>query len=93
MSTTTTTTAGEAEQLRREIESRRAGLGRDLEALGDHVSPSRMVQRRRTAAGRRWRGMTSSLMGRSEEATIAVGKTASSLDESKCLGPILNGAL
>lgn len=35
------------EQLRREIEATRNGLGDTLEAIGDRVSPSRVVQRRK----------------------------------------------
>ena len=81
MTTTTTTTTDEAEQLRREIELRRAGLGRDLEALGDHVSPGRMVQRRRNAAGRRWRGMKSTLMGSTEDVADRATSAGSAVTE------------
>ena len=35
------------EELRREIEATRNGLGDTLEAIGDRVSPSRVVQRRK----------------------------------------------
>jgi len=36
-----------AEELRREIEQTRAGLGDTLEAIGDRVSPGRVIERRK----------------------------------------------
>ena len=36
-----------AEELRRDIEQTRNGLGNTMEAIGDRVSPSRMMERRK----------------------------------------------
>jgi len=44
-----------AEELREDIAQTRAELGRDLDALGDRVSPRRMMERR-TNRTRRWFG-------------------------------------
>lgn len=41
-----------AEELKSDIAQTRAELGRDLDALGDRVSPRRMMERRRNRAGR-----------------------------------------
>ena len=80
MTTTTNgnTTSPEAEQLRREIEMQRSTLSRDLEALGDHVSPGRMVERRRNAATRRVSALMDKLMGAADDATSTMGDRASS---------------
>jgi hypothetical protein len=72
------TSSNEAQQLRQEIEAQRSMLGRDLEALGDHVSPGRMVERRRNAATQRVRGMKDKLMGVADDTTSAVTGRASS---------------
>lgn len=72
------TTSTEAQQLRQEIEAQRSTLGRDLEALGDHVSPGRMVERRRNAAAQRVRGMKDKLMGAADDTTSAVTDRAGS---------------
>jgi hypothetical protein len=70
------TTSAEAQLLRQEIETQRSMLGRDLEALGDHVSPARMVERRRTAAAQKVRGVKDRLMGVADDTTSAVGNRA-----------------
>jgi len=82
MSTTMNTETGteasvEAQRLRHEIEMQRSALGRDLEVLGDHVSPGAMVQRRRNAASQRIRGVKDRLMGVADSATSTVTGTAS----------------
>jgi hypothetical protein len=68
----------EAQMLRQEIEAQRSMLGRDLEALGDHVSPGRMVERRRNAAAQKVRGVKERLMGAADDTTSAVTDRASS---------------
>jgi hypothetical protein len=60
--------SGDAERLRWEIERQRSTLGRDLEALGDHVSPGRMVERRKAAMGHRVRRVRDRLMGAADGA-------------------------
>jgi hypothetical protein len=76
---TQTDASREAEQLRRAIEDQRSTLGRDLVALGDHVSPGAMVQRRRNAATQSLRSMKESLMGVADDAGSAVSGRASGL--------------
>jgi hypothetical protein len=59
------------EELRREIEQTRAELSQDLDAIGDRVSPGRMVERRRN----RMRNGVSSLRERVMGVPAAVGST------------------
>ena len=81
------TTSAEAQLLRQEIESQRTMLGRDLEALGDHVSPGRMVERRRTAAAQRVRGVKDRLMGVADDTTSAVTDRAESVAHAVAAAP------
>lgn len=81
------TTSTEAEQLRQEIEAQRSTLGRDLTALGDHVSPGRMVERRRNAAAQRVRGMKDKLMGVADDTTSAVSERAGSMSDTMSQAP------
>ncbi len=64
-----TTTTHDTEQLRWQIEQQRTTLSRDLEALGDHMSPGRMVERRKAAMGQRVRRVKDTLMGTADTAT------------------------
>jgi hypothetical protein len=75
------TTNDEAEQLRRSIDQQRNALGRDLEALGDHVSPGRVIERRRMAVSRRVRSMKDSVMGAADQTGERVGGAGSSVAE------------
>lgn len=77
----------EAQQLREEIESQRSMLGRDLSALGDHVSPGRMVERRRNAASQKVRGMKDKLMGVADDTTSAVSGHAESMADTMSQAP------
>jgi hypothetical protein len=90
MSTTTTDT----EQLRWEIERQRSALGRDLEALGDHVSPGRIVERRKAAAGQRVRRMKDTLMGSADSAGSRVSDAGGSVADraGAVAGSISDGA-
>src|SRR3546814_19026066 len=74
MSTITDGTTGSAEsqQLRASIEAQRAMLGRDLEALGDHVSPGRVVERRKRAMSTRMSRMRERVMGAADDTTSAL---------------------
>jgi gas vesicle protein len=49
--------------LRREAAMERERMGDTLEAIGDRLSPERMVQRRRAAVGQAWYRMRTSIMG------------------------------
>ena len=63
----------EQSELRQQIAEQRESLGADLTALGDHVSPGRMVERRRAAVGQRWRDMRDRVMGVTDSAGSSAG--------------------
>ena len=51
------------DQLRRDAEMQRSRMGDTLEAIGDRLSPERMVERRKAAVGQKLRSMKESVMG------------------------------
>lgn len=51
------------DELRREAAMERDRMGDTLEAIGDRLSPERMVERRRAAVGRTWYRVRTSVMG------------------------------
>jgi hypothetical protein len=51
------------DQLRREAEMQRSRMGDTLDAIGDRLSPERMVERRKAAVGQRVRGFKETVMG------------------------------
>jgi gas vesicle protein len=74
------------EELKAQISEQRDTLGRDLEAIGDRVSPSRMAQRRKEAVRERWNstkdrvmGTTADTSGRASNAASGVGEAVGSL--------------
>ena len=58
-----------AAELREEIELQRAEVGRDLDAIGDRVSPGRIVERKTASVKQRLRGVKESVMGTAEDAS------------------------
>ena len=50
-------------QLKHDAEVQRARMGDTLEAIGDRLSPERMVERRKAAVGQTFRNMKESVMG------------------------------
>src|SRR3954447_26898452 len=56
-----------AAELRRDIENTRADLGMTLDAIGDRVSPSRMVERRRNRMVYKVRDFKDRVMGSAED--------------------------
>jgi gas vesicle protein len=56
-----------ADELRRDIEVRREDLTRDVDALGDRVSPQRIMERRTDAVRGRFRSAKEAVMGRAED--------------------------
>jgi hypothetical protein len=56
-----------AEELRRDIERTRDGLGETFDAIGNRVSPGRIVQRRKDAVRYRFHRMKDSVMGTAQE--------------------------
>jgi hypothetical protein len=71
-------------ELRSQIASQRTELGQDLEALGDHLSPRRMVERRKAAMSRRMHSARDRVMGTAEHAAEAASGVAS--DAASTLG-------
>jgi hypothetical protein len=64
------------DELRRELAERRAAIGYDLEAIGDRMSPHRMVERRRAAVSGRMRRMRESVMGAADSVGTSMGDVA-----------------
>ena len=64
-----------AEQLRQEIEYTRGGLGETLDAIGDRLSPARMVERRKNRMVNTWQSMRERVMGSASDAGSSVGQT------------------
>ena len=52
-----------AEDLRQQLDEQRAGLGQDLVAIGDRVSPKRVAERRTAAVRQKVGGMRDAVMG------------------------------
>lgn len=80
-----------AEELRGELAVERASIGADLEAIGDRVSPGRIVQRRRAATRQRFDGLRERIMGTAEDlrdaTTAPVSGAASSVAETMSAAP------
>ena len=55
------------DELKEEVQARRAHLARNVDRLADKVTPSRMAQRRVQAVQDRWYGMRERVMGTSQE--------------------------
>jgi ElaB/YqjD/DUF883 family membrane-anchored ribosome-binding protein len=60
------------EELRAQVAEQREDLGRDLEAIGDRVSPGRMAQRRKAAVRERFSSAKDRVMGTAGDARDAV---------------------
>jgi ElaB/YqjD/DUF883 family membrane-anchored ribosome-binding protein len=69
--------AATADQLKHEIAQRRDEIGRDLDALGEKVSPGRVVHRRAARIGGRFHRMREAVMGTAEDTGGRVATTAS----------------
>jgi gas vesicle protein len=79
--------ASDPQDLRRQIEHQREALGRDLVALGDHVSPGAMVQRRKNAASQSLRGVRETLMGSADDLSRSAGERAAGVGETAAGAP------
>jgi len=55
-----------AEELRRQLIDQRADVSRDLDVIGDRVSPHRMVERRQAAVHQRFTNIKDRVMGSAE---------------------------
>lgn len=74
--------AQSAEELRRDIERTREGLGETLDAIGDRVSPGRMIERRKNRVTASVRGIKDRVMGTAGDATHAVTDRVHAMGDS-----------
>jgi hypothetical protein len=70
------------EELRQDIEETRTSMSGTLEAIGDRVSPGRILERRRNRVIVWFGNMRSSLMGTADDVTSKVGDTAHHLADT-----------
>lgn len=78
------------EEVRRDIEATRQGLSRDVDALNDKVSPSRIAERRVGAAKEKVGSLKERVMGSASSGTSSVTDTAgSTLTDAVSSGPDL----
>jgi hypothetical protein len=75
----------EPEELRRDIERRREDLGDTIDAIGDRVSPGRIIERRRNRMADGFRSIQERVMGTMSSGAGSVGDAAGSVREH--LGP------
>jgi gas vesicle protein len=71
-----------AAELRADLARQREDLSRDLEAIGDRVSPGRMVERRRAAVRMRFGRARDAVMGAKEDATSKASHVAHSVQDA-----------
>ena len=64
------------EELRREIEYTREDLGQTLDAIGDRVSPGRIVERRKNRVVNGFASVRDRVMGTASDAGHSIGDTA-----------------
>ena len=79
---TSTSAPDEQAELRQQIAEQRESLGADLTALGDHVSPARMVERRRATVGQRWRDVRDRVMGVADSAGSSAGSVRGTVSDA-----------
>lgn len=65
-----------AEQLRREIEDTRGDLGETLDAIGDRLSPGRMMERRKNRVVNSWHNVRERVMGSASDVGSNLGDAA-----------------
>jgi hypothetical protein len=74
------------EELREELSAKREDLSRDLEAIGDRVSPGRMVERRQAAVKMKFSDLRERAMGAKDAAGehlhSGAGSTASTMTDA-----------
>jgi hypothetical protein len=72
-----------AEELRQQIAETRGELGVTVDAISDHVSPARIVQRRKDRVASRWNAAKESVMGSASN----LGSSLSSVTDSVTHSP------
>jgi uncharacterized protein YjbJ (UPF0337 family) len=70
------------QELRRDIEHTREDLGETLDAIGDRVSPGRIVERRKARVRHAVSSMRASVMGTAESATGGAPRVAQQVGEA-----------
>jgi hypothetical protein len=73
--------AQSTEQLKSDIALRREEIGRDLEAIGNKVSPSQMVERRKESAKAKVKNVRESIMGSADTAGSGVSRVGDKVQE------------
>jgi ElaB/YqjD/DUF883 family membrane-anchored ribosome-binding protein len=68
--------------LKSQIDRQRDDLGRDLDALGDRLSPRRIVDRRKEAVANSVRSVREKVMGTASETTAHLSSAADTLSEA-----------
>ena len=95
------------DQLRRQADDQRERMGETLDAIGDRLSPERMIQRRKAAVGQRARRVKDTVMGspgyvepvarrmreQAHDATQAVQHTPEMIAEQTRGNPIAAGLI
>jgi gas vesicle protein len=91
------------DQLRRQADQQRERMGDTLDAIGDRLSPERMIERRKAAVGQRARRVKDTVMGspqyvepvtrRMHDATQAVQHTPEMIAEQTRGNPIAAGLI
>jgi hypothetical protein len=76
-----------AEDLRSDLEQQRESIGRDLVAIGDRVSPGRMVDRRRLAVRQSFARAREAVMGARDTATGTTQHAASVVGDAVTSAP------
>ena len=71
-----------AEELRRDIEQTRGELGETLDAIGDRVSPGRMVERRKNRATNMVRSARERVMGSASDTGHALADTGHAIGDA-----------
>jgi hypothetical protein len=73
--------AQSTEQLKSDIAVRREEIGRDLEAIGNKVSPSQMVERRKESAKAKVQNVRESIMGSADSASTGASRVGGKVQE------------
>jgi hypothetical protein len=71
-----------AEELRAQAEAQRANLSQDLEAIGDRISPGRMMERRKAAVRQGFDRARDAVMGRADSVRSSAGDTLSGVGDT-----------
>ncbi len=71
-----------AEELRRGIAETRDDLGTTVDAISDHVSPARVIERRKEKLASRWHSTKESVMGNASDLHASIGSANDSASEA-----------